>query len=81
MSLARFRPIWAMVWTRLYSAVRTAEKVCSRSGGTSAQVVPVGRLGGKAQVDPARVNLLQGLLDGRLIHLDRLPAHVETLPC
>ena len=41
------------------------------------QVVPVGRLGGKAQVDPARVNLLQGLLDGRLIHLDRLPAHVE----
>ena len=41
------------------------------------QVVPVGRLGGKAEVDPARVDLLQGLLDGRLIHLDRLPAHVE----
>ena len=37
----------------------------------------LGRLGGEAEADPDRVDLLEGLLDGGLIDLDRLPALVE----
>ena len=42
------------------------------------QVVARGRLGGKAQADPNGIDLLAGLIDGRLIDLYRLPAHVEV---
>ena len=42
------------------------------------QVVALGRLGGQAEADPDRVDRLQGLLDGRLVDLDRLPALVEV---
>ena len=47
--------------------------------GDLAQVVARGRLGGEAQTDSRRQDGLQGLIDSRLIDLDRLAPLVELL--
>ena len=42
-----------------------------------AQVVALGKLGGKPQAGPIRVDGLEGLIDGRLVDVDRLLPDVE----
>ena len=70
-------PLWNSVAQRLADGGEVLVEVGRHVG----QVLALGRLGGEAEADPDRIDLLQGLIDGGLIDLDGLPALCRSLPC